>query len=1048
MDEQHRSAREDKTPIAPIEPMNDMKQNTGSVIDADALLTATIPQVDERFRHELDARLMSYLQAKQEELAHLAAAQDQEQSGRGGRKKATAYTELTRQPQRALPLPFPFASGLRRGAGRAASLAAGFTLLAVLFVALSALFQSRQPFGGNKPGMQGPGGSNSQIGPLTPTTVPRAPTPAPLLGLPPQPVSGSIRLLDMSFIDANTGWALGYFCGPLENCAPTIRKTIDGGQTWQALPRTGVTMQSAGNLLARRVHFANADDGWAYDPSLFTTHDGGQTWVDSGRTGSILDLASRDGTAWAVERTCPQQSGQCTRTVLTSGDDGHTWQPTAAQPRIRGPELQLVLASGNDAWFISWQHIEPVSPGSPHVPTLVATHDGGKSWQELADPCDPGNGSPQSRLSALDAGHLWEVCGSQPGAGGQDKALYFSSDGGQRWDLVSGYLPGARPTLPPPPATAIDTPDTRSPAMPSTPTPFTPFRPTQEVLQGLPYSGYINDITFISPQRGFLALGRGTLFRTDDGGRTWREAIPYEIADPLDGGVGPAFFVDSMHGWLAAQPGLFRTVDGGEHWGLYGSAADTNMAAPSPSVAPGTTPDTPDVPPTAAAQATWPTALPASTPPSTPTALETALPMATAQAAPSDASVSPTIAPMATLPAYASPSSSPIPCGQGWETATLPESATANGSTLLGTAAVLPDDIWAVGEARDFGARPSGVSSQELILHWGGKEWGRVPGASKDAQPGSFYRLMAVTALATDNVWAVGEYQSNNIAKDGQVLTSSTPLIEHWNGKEWVRIASPLPPGFNIQSGTSMLTGISAVSSSDVWAIGWYTNGGPDSIKTLTLHFNGQSWSMVPSPDPGSNESRFAGIAAISGADVWAVGLYYAQGAGGTKYSTLIEHWDGKAWSIAPTPQVGGLSAISAVSSSDVWAAGDSLLHWDGKEWAAEYVPGGGAEAGFYDITAITANDVWAVGYNRPTGSTGPGKPYLFHWDGTSLERIQSPITEDHQLNAVWGSRGDIWTVGFVAFEGVAAGKALMMHYNSRVGNAGNAPCLTPTPAK
>lgn len=547
------------------------KQNP-PIIDIGVLLAATAPYVDEQFRQGLEARLLNKLDAKRRHGAPVNGIAEQ----RGGEKEPVAV-EITTPSRRALVTAPSFSGRLGRGAHRAASLVVGLTLFTALFVSMSAMLQFRQSSGGATPGGVDPTPTTASR-PLTATPVTPAQSLDPSLPL----FSASGRLLDMSFVDASNGWALGYFCGANANCAATIRKTTDGGQNWQAM--SGVRLEAGGNLLARRVYFANVNDGWAYDPSLFTTHDGGLTWVDAGRKGSILALASRGGIAWAIERTCSQgvdMLAQCARSLLTSGDNGRTWQPTAVQPRIRGPESQIVFASEKDAWIVSWRVIEPSAPNSPRVPTLVATHDGGNSWQELDNPCDAGSaeGSADTRLAALDSGRIWALCGTQPAAGGQIKALYFSADGGQRWNLVSGYPPGARPLFAPPSLTAVDTIIPRS--TPGTATPIPALSATPYVSQGPPYSGYINDITFVSPQRGFITLFRGTIFRTDDGGRTWREAIPYEAANPLDGGVGPVRFVDPMRGWLATQPGLFRTVDGGLRWDLLGTP-EPPVATPAP----------------------------------------------------------------------------------------------------------------------------------------------------------------------------------------------------------------------------------------------------------------------------------------------------------------------------------------------------------------------------------------------------------------------------------------------------------------------------------
>src|SRR4051794_13492246 len=84
------------------------------------------------------------------------------------------------------------------------------------------------------------------------------------------------------------------------------------------------------------------------------------------------------------------------------------------------------------------------------------------------------------------------------------------------------------------------------------------------------------------------------------------------------------------------------------------------------------------------------------------------------------------------------------------------------------------------------------------------------------------------------------------------------------------------------------LGGVAAVSTNDVWAVG---NAGGD---TLTEHWDGTSWSIVPSPHPGASTNELFEVVALSTNDVWAVGYYYD----GSTDATLTEHWDGTAWSV------------------------------------------------------------------------------------------------------------------------------------------------------
>src|SRR5437764_621866 len=55
-------------------------------------------------------------------------------------------------------------------------------------------------------------------------------------------------------------------------------------------------------------------------------------------------------------------------------------------------------------------------------------------------------------------------------------------------------------------------------------------------------------------------------------------------------------------------------------------------------------------------------------------------------------------------------------------------------------------------------------------------------------------------------------------------------------------------------------------------------------------------WSVVSSPNVGTSSNVLNGVAVVSANDVWAVG-YYSGG-------TLIEHWDGTSWSVVPSPNV------------------------------------------------------------------------------------------------------------------------------------------------
>jgi len=120
-------------------------------------------------------------------------------------------------------------------------------------------------------------------------------------------------------------------------------------------------------------------------------------------------------------------------------------------------------------------------------------------------------------------------------------------------------------------------------------------------------------------------------------------------------------------------------------------------------------------------------------------------------------------------------------------------------------------------------------------------------------------------------------------------------IIAHWNGTHWTSIPN-LPQG--------ILTSISAVNSSDVWAVGGQ----------LIMHWDGKQWSQVTRPSGNA-----AGVCAVASNDVWVV-----SGEGGSTISVM--HWDGHTWSSKSLKPLGQgdntLNAVAAVSPSELWAVG------------------------------------------------------------------------------------------------------------------------------
>lgn len=165
------------------------------------------------------------------------------------------------------------------------------------------------------------------------------------------------------------------------------------------------------------------------------------------------------------------------------------------------------------------------------------------------------------------------------------------------------------------------------------------------------------------------------------------------------------------------------------------------------------------------------------------------------------------------------------------------------------------------------------------------------------------------------------------------------------------------------------------------------------------------AWSVVPAPSSPYQDDYLYGVSAVSANDVWAVGDY-DQGCYFPCFTTLTQHWNGSNWSIVPSPSMGEsahLQGVAAVSSTVVWAVGYSsdtsgvetplILKWDGSQWnviPSPYRPGENNR--LMSVAVVNATEVWAVGYSS-TNTTS--RTLTMKWDGTSWRIYDSPSAPD-----------------------------------------------------
>jgi hypothetical protein len=312
-----------------------------------------------------------------------------------------------------------------------------------------------------------------------------------------------------------------------------------------------------------------------------------------------------------------------------------------------------------------------------------------------------------------------------------------------------------------------------------------------------------------------------------------------------------------------------------------------------------------------------------------------------------------------------------------------------------------------------------------------------VPGSWKVAPADTRYRLNGIAMIAANDIWAVGvERLTTRGSRD-------RPYAQHWDGAQWTAVPIPAPSASLLS-----IRGVAGSASNDVWAVGDYEVGTNDLVThTLIDHWDGNQWSTIPSADPPGTRKVYTlhltAVTATSPSDAWAVGSYEYLGKPPAEpyyiRIPLVEHWDGHSWSIMSLPPLNllddtddTLTAIMALSSTDVWVVGQQpasyvgspyprsymrplAAHWNGTQWSLVDVPSAeNVSTTLVSVSATGPNDVWAVGYSE-NDFLFPSGTIVVHWDGNAWATQTTPdlhasVSELSTVAALTPS--DIWVAG------------------------------------
>jgi photosystem II stability/assembly factor-like uncharacterized protein len=311
---------------------------------------------------------------------------------------------------------------------------------------------------------------------------------------------------ELQFVDERNGWMLGlsgrgfqYGCdqaapADIPRCRDVLFRTKDGGRTWTSL--RVMALAPAGSPGLKEIQLVDATTGWLLERdgpapceigkpcfNLLSTKDGGDSWQTALARTSMTDLHFVDRThGWSL---VPSQGGV---DAIATADGGITWSRQIAGEEILGlsvPNVNVAVALTRAGAYCTASLCNKYGLFRVASEQLATVHETATSGWWTARGCGGFLGEP----FFVDSHRGW--IGLQRGVGGLSGSnaagLIATVDGGATWSCVDGL-------------------------------------PSEDVSLV-----WFADAShgWVTTRSDFSGPGRGgaRIWRTEDGGRTWRVAL-------------------------------------------------------------------------------------------------------------------------------------------------------------------------------------------------------------------------------------------------------------------------------------------------------------------------------------------------------------------------------------------------------------------------------------------------------------------------------------------------------------------------------------------